>query len=252
MSTTPEIEPDSLTFGAAWDIQHTVGPSLDHDPKCSSVPGHHPLSGPALLCDCGAVEREWERRRVPVELRKFVGTRIEERPTSETDALAADPNLRSTNVLWTHARNLERERDEAREAFNAQVAAWYEAVEQRNALAALVGTIRQWFDIPLRNVSDLTPEGHSREIGEAVETLKRQRDEWKANHDNQVELKRIITSRPDLKERAPLVERLASERNTLLTAAKNLLPFLPDVEPLGSAINVAMWELRELVESLDS
>lgn len=65
-TTTPSTEEHDdnpgLTFGDAWEIQHTVGPSLDHDPKCSSVPGHHPLSGPALLCDCGAIVREWKRR----------------------------------------------------------------------------------------------------------------------------------------------------------------------------------------------
>ena len=41
----------------------------------------------------------------------------------------------------------------------------------------------------------------------------RDRDGWKASHDNQVELKRIISSRPDLSERAPMVEKLVSERN---------------------------------------
>lgn len=50
---------NSITFGEAWEIQHTVGSSLDHAPKCSSVAGHHPLSGPHLLCDCGAIEREF-------------------------------------------------------------------------------------------------------------------------------------------------------------------------------------------------
>lgn len=45
------------------------------------------------------------------------------------------------------------------------------------------------------------------------EEIQRERDMWKANHDNQVELKRIIAARPDLKERAPMVEKLMSERN---------------------------------------
>lgn len=40
-----------------------------------------------------------------------------------------------------------------------------------------------------------------------------ERDMWKANHDNQVALKRIIAARPDLKERAPMVEKLMAERN---------------------------------------
>lgn len=54
---------DFLDYPTAWAIQREVGTSLEHDPKCSSVPGHHPMSGPAFLCDCGAVEREWYRRR---------------------------------------------------------------------------------------------------------------------------------------------------------------------------------------------
>jgi len=55
--------PDYLDFPTAWAIQHDHGESLDHDPRCSSVPGHDPLSGPGLLCDCDAVEKEWERLR---------------------------------------------------------------------------------------------------------------------------------------------------------------------------------------------
>ena len=39
------------------------------------------------------------------------------------------------------------------------------------------------------------------------------RDRWKANHDNQVAIKRIIAARPDLKDRAPMVEKLMAERN---------------------------------------
>lgn len=39
------------------------------------------------------------------------------------------------------------------------------------------------------------------------------RDMWKANHDNQVALKRALMDRPDLKERAALVEKLAAERD---------------------------------------
>lgn len=50
---------------------------------------------------------------------------------------------------------------------------------------------------------------HLKKIG----ILEREVTAWKANHDNQVALKRIIASRPDLKERAPLVEKLMAERN---------------------------------------
>ena len=52
-----------MDFPTAWAIQKEVGEQLQHDPRCSSVPGWHPFSGPGLLCDCGAIRDEWERRR---------------------------------------------------------------------------------------------------------------------------------------------------------------------------------------------
>jgi hypothetical protein len=52
-----------LDYPTAWAIQNEVGNQLDHHPRCSSVPGWDPISGPAFLCDCGAVEREWQRRQ---------------------------------------------------------------------------------------------------------------------------------------------------------------------------------------------
>lgn len=55
-------EGTTLDYPTAWKIQKGFGETLDHHPRCSSVPGWHPMSGPAFLCDCGAVEREWERR----------------------------------------------------------------------------------------------------------------------------------------------------------------------------------------------
>lgn len=53
----------ALDFPTAWAIQREVGASLAHHPRCSSVPGWDPISGPHFLCDCGAVEKEWERRK---------------------------------------------------------------------------------------------------------------------------------------------------------------------------------------------
>ena len=52
---------DMLDFPTAWLIQNDRGTELRHHPLCSSVPGHDPISGPGLLCDCGAVPKEWER-----------------------------------------------------------------------------------------------------------------------------------------------------------------------------------------------
>ncbi len=51
-----------LDIPTAWWIQGKLT-EADHHPKCSSVAGHHALSGPALLCDCGAVSRYWEKNR---------------------------------------------------------------------------------------------------------------------------------------------------------------------------------------------
>lgn len=53
-----------LDFPCAWEIQRTVGASLDHHPKCSSVEGSNSgMGGPGLLCDCGAIRKEWERMK---------------------------------------------------------------------------------------------------------------------------------------------------------------------------------------------
>lgn len=52
----------ALDYPTAWAIQKEVGETLEHHPRCSSVPGWCSLSGPGILCDCGAVEREYERR----------------------------------------------------------------------------------------------------------------------------------------------------------------------------------------------
>lgn len=52
------IRLDMLDFPTAWEIQRR---GVEHNPRCSSVPGWSPISGPALLCDCGAVETEWRR-----------------------------------------------------------------------------------------------------------------------------------------------------------------------------------------------
>lgn len=47
---------DMLDFPTAFEIQSE---GVEHtDPRCSAV-----QTGGAMLCDCGAVEAEWERRR---------------------------------------------------------------------------------------------------------------------------------------------------------------------------------------------
>lgn len=63
MPNNPNWDLDYLDFPTAWHIQKKHLTEADHNPKCSSVPGWHPLSGPGLLCDCGAVQKAWERIR---------------------------------------------------------------------------------------------------------------------------------------------------------------------------------------------
>lgn len=55
------VRTDTLDYPTAWAIQKDRGTRLDHHPRCSSVPGWDPISGPGFLCDCGAIVREWER-----------------------------------------------------------------------------------------------------------------------------------------------------------------------------------------------
>jgi len=57
---------------------------------------------------------------------------------------------------------------------------------------------------------------------EFARKLERERDAWKASHDNQVELKRLLMDRPDLKERAKLISELRAERDQLRKVADEL------------------------------
>lgn len=56
-----------MDYPTAWALQREVGEKLDHHPRCSSVPGWDPLSGPGMLCDCGALLAEFKRRTEPTD-----------------------------------------------------------------------------------------------------------------------------------------------------------------------------------------
>lgn len=56
-SNHASVREDFLDFPTAWRILEE-SPELAHDPRCS-----YEQTDGGLLCDCGAVEREWERRR---------------------------------------------------------------------------------------------------------------------------------------------------------------------------------------------
>lgn len=58
-----DIRFDMLDYPCAWEIQRRIGTTLEHHPRCSSVPGWDPISGPSFLCDCGAILKEWERMK---------------------------------------------------------------------------------------------------------------------------------------------------------------------------------------------
>jgi hypothetical protein len=68
---------------------------------------------------------------------------------------------------------------------------------------------------------------HYLELSRLCRKLVRERDEWKAAHDNQVKLKQIISDRPDLKERAKLVAELIEERDGWREAAYSLGEAIP-------------------------
>lgn len=52
-------------------------------------------------------------------------------------------------------------------------------------------------------------------ISSATAPLQKEIDKWKASHDNQVKLRRMLMDRPDLKERAKLVSGLTEENQKL-------------------------------------
>jgi seryl-tRNA synthetase len=60
-----------------------------------------------------------------------------------------------------------------------------------------------------------------------------ERDKWKANHDNQVVINRTLRDRPDLGERAKLVDALTKQRDALAGALKSLCRAIISEEPHG-------------------
>jgi oligoribonuclease NrnB/cAMP/cGMP phosphodiesterase (DHH superfamily) len=62
--------------------------------------------------------------------------------------------------------------------------------------------------------------------------MTKDRDKWKANHDNQVAINRTLRDRPDLGERAKLVDALTKQRDAL---AEALSPFVK-LNPLSKRV----------------
>ena len=62
-----------------------------------------------------------------------------------------------------------------------------------------------------------------RDLERELEEARKQRDKWKANHDNQVAINRTLRDRPDLGERAKLVNALTKQRDALAEALELFL-----------------------------
>jgi hypothetical protein len=72
-----------------------------------------------------------------------------------------------------------------------------------------------------------------RDLERELEEARKQRDKWKANHDNQVAINRTLRDRPDLGERAKLVDALTKQRDALAGALKSLCRAIISEEPHG-------------------
>lgn len=59
-----------------------------------------------------------------------------------------------------------------------------------------------------------------------LERVTKERDQWKANHDNQVAIKAALLDRPDLKDRAKRIQELIAERDTARRQLREALSFI--------------------------
>jgi hypothetical protein len=62
-------------------------------------------------------------------------------------------------------------------------------------------------------------------IDDTAGKLERERDEWKASHDNQVNIRRALMDRPDMKERAELVVQMQNEIAVLRSRVAEYQPY---------------------------
>lgn len=88
----------------------------------------------------------------------------------------------------------------------------------------------------------IVPTEFARELERELAEVRRDRDTWKANHDNQVTINRALRDRPDLGERAKLVAGLIQQRDTLAEAAQAVVdrweaPTWKELEPTARLIS---------------
>lgn len=65
---------------------------------------------------------------------------------------------------------------------------------------------------------------HAWACPECFAELRRERNHWKANHDNQVKINRLLRDRPDMGERAALVAHLMQENDELRARVTREIP----------------------------
>lgn len=153
--------------------------------------------------------------------------------TSETDAYQLKPEMAYDRLWSDFARNLERERDELREALSGRTvscsqcneAAAVAALDERNRLMRENERLQAHLDeltaATIHSCGDHCQRPNCvrrREMAamrEHSQNLERERDKalveaahWKANHDNQVAIKSALIQRPDLGDRAQRIEAM--------------------------------------------
>jgi hypothetical protein len=101
------------------------------------------------------------------------------------------------------------------------------------------------------------PESEVVRLRRELKEAKAECAHWKANHDHMAEVKRAVLDRPDLAERAQLVQKLITERdagcgvdhllvaNFLHEALGSLKGKNPSLELVREGIHRALAELRQ-------
>lgn len=96
-------------------------------------------------------------------------------------------------------------------------------------------------------------------ITSEIRAVTAQRDEWKANHDNQVSINKLLRDRPDLKDRAASVDKLIEQRDSLQAQLEEAIEIKNMATETLSAIREkyglgprnVMKELKHKVSELD-
>ncbi len=75
--------------------------------------------------------------------------------------------------------------------------------------------------------------------------VKAERDMWKASHDNQVNLRRMLMDKPDLKERAELIQKLMAEKES---AEKQAMDHLVSIQASFNEASLKLIAENERLE----